>query len=117
MRKTGFGRASAVFFSCILCAFAAERLLPGVVSRDLSATLLCGAMLGCVYVAVRPVLRLATGPIGCLTMGLGSVALDVGILYLCQRAIDGFTIQSPVWALAMSLFVNLICAIAGGFGK
>lgn len=117
MGKTGFGRTGAVFFSCILCAFAAEKLLPGITSEGFEQTLLTGALLGCVYAAVRPILRLVSGPIGCLTFGLSGVILDVGIIYLCARLIDGFAVQGPLWALAMALFVNVICAIAGGFGR
>lgn len=114
MRKSGLGRGSAVFFSCILCVFACAELLPGVTYTQPAEAILAGAMLGAVYVAVRPLLRLITSPIGCLTMGLAHVVLDVGIIYLCDTTVEGFSVAGPGWALGMALFVNVICAVVGG---
>ena len=117
MRKTGFGRSSAVFFSCVLCVFACATLLPGISYESYEQAILAGALLGAVYVAVRPLLRLAGGPIGCLTLGLFNIALDVGIIYLCAHVVEGFSVSGPLWALGMSAFVNIICAIVGGMNK
>jgi len=114
MRKHGTGRGSAVFFSCILCVFACAHLLPGVSYDSIEDAVLAGALLGSVYVAVRPMMRLLTGPIGCLTLGLTNTLLDVGIIYLCQRVIDGFSVDGIGWALGMALFVNVICGVVGG---
>ena len=114
MRKQGSGRSSAVFFSCILCVFACGKLMPGISYASVEDAILAGALLGSVYVAVRPILRLLTVPIGCLTLGLTNTALDVALIYLCQRIIEGFSVAGFGWALGMALFVNVICGVVSG---
>lgn len=94
--------------------FAGMKLLPGVRFASVSAALLAGSLLGVVYVVLRPILRLLSKPIGCLTLGLANAALDVVILYGCSRVVEGFTLENIWWAVALAIFVNIICAIVGG---
>jgi uncharacterized membrane protein YvlD (DUF360 family) len=73
-----------------------------------------GALLGVVHVAVRPIIRILSMPIGCLTMGLIQPVLDVLILYACAHYVQGFSITNPLHALLAVILINTVCAIAGG---
>jgi hypothetical protein len=69
-------RASVTFWCCVLAGAGADEAdrrhpvrldVPGARRR---------AALGIVYLLVRPVLRILTLPIGCLTLGLFGFGLD-----------------------------------------
>ena len=60
---------------------------------------------------LRPILRLITAPLGCLTFGLSGMAIDVGLIYLAQKLVDGFVIPEFLCALLTAMLINSICSI------
>lgn len=73
-----------------------------------------GALLGAAHLALRPVIRVLTAPIGCLTLGLIQPAIDVGLLYLCDHFVKGFAVGDPLDALLSVALINAITFIAAG---
>ena len=69
--------------------------------------LTCGTLGGFFYL-VRPLLKLLTLPIGCLTMGLFSLALDTGAIYLMSVYLPGFSLDGPEWALAIAAILMIL---------
>ena len=108
-------RMTITFLACVLMMYACTELLDGVHAQAPENALLTGAMLGLAYLIMRPVLRLLTLPIGCLTLGISNFAIDVVLLMLCTDWIEGFTIDGIGWAAAASLCVNAVVLIAGGW--
>ena len=80
----------------------------------LRPALLVGALLGLAHVVLRPVLRLVFAPVGCLTLGLFGLVIDVGLIYFCASAVEGFTVPGPLYAVLTALLINAICAVAAG---
>lgn len=76
--------------------------------------LIVGAALGIAHLILRPVLRLITAPLGCLTFGLSGTAIDVGLIYLSARVLPTFQVPSLLYALLTAILINGICAFAGG---
>ena len=76
--------------------------------------LIVGTALGIAHLILRPVLRLITAPLGCLTFGLSGTAIDVGLIYLSARVLPAFQVPSLLYALLTAILINGICAIAGG---
>ena len=76
--------------------------------------LIVGAALGIAHLILRPVLRLITAPLGCLTFGLSGTVIDVALIYLSARALPTFQIPSLLYALLTAILINGICAFAGG---
>ena len=71
-----------------------------------------GLILGGFFYIVRPLLKLLTIPIGCLTMGLFSLALDTGVIYLMSLYLPGFSLDGPEWALAIAgILMILRCPV------
>ena len=103
-------------FLCCLLAVPTLVYMPGsgLKADSPEHALLAGAVLGLIHVLLRPLLRAVTAPIGCLTLGLFGLALDVGLIYGCAYFARGFEVLSPVWALIAALFVNVMCVIVGG---
>ena len=76
--------------------------------------LIVGAALGIAHLILRPVLRLITAPLGCLTFGLSGTVIDVGLIYLSARVLPTFQVPSLLYALLTAILINGICAIAEG---
>lgn len=112
MRKGS--RAAIVFACCVLAIPTCVQILDGFEAESMAAAIAMGALLGVVHVAVRPILRILSAPIGCLTMGLFQPLLDVAILYVCAHYVPGFSITNPLHALLAVILINTACAIGGG---
>ena len=74
-----------------------------------------GLQIGLAYLLLRPALRLLTLPVGCLTLGLFNLVIDVALIWACGQLIDGFQVAGIMDALLSAVLVNSICAITGGF--
>ena len=76
--------------------------------------LIVGAALGIAHLILRPVLRLITAPLGCLTFGLSGTVIDVALIYLSARVLPAFQVPSLLYALLTAILINGICAFAAG---
>ena len=85
--------------------------------RDLELAvpyLIVGAALGLAHLILRPLLRLLTAPLGCLTFGLSGTVIDVALIYLRARVLPAFQVPSLLYALLTAILINGICAFAAG---
>lgn len=108
------GRASLTFFCCVLAIPACTKLIPGIRADSLEHALLAGVLLGVCYLLLRPVLKLLTLPIGCLTLGTFGFGIDALMLWLLPQFIPGLHIDDITSAALAALLVNGVCMIAGG---
>ena len=100
MRK---GSKSAIVFACCLLAMpTCVKLLDGFHAENMESALVMGA------------LRVVSIPRGCLTRGLIPPLIDLALLYLCDHAVAGFSITSPLHAVIAVMLVNTISFIAVG---
>ena len=76
--------------------------------------LMTGAVLGVAHLLLRPALRLLFAPLGCLTLGLFGLVIDLALIYLSAHFVEGFSVPSFAYALIAALLINLICAVAAG---
>lgn len=108
-------RSWFVFLCCLLGVPTCTYMLPGAFACDRPETALgAGMLLGIAHVLLRPVLRLLSAPIGCLTFGLFGLVIDVGLIYACAHYIPGFAVLDPLYALLTALFINIMCFIVSG---
>lgn len=118
MKKQAGSRWLLILVCCIL-AVPTVGVLMGLVPRDvrpesLRPALLVGGLLGLSHLLLRPVLRLVFAPVGCLTLGLFGLVIDVGLIYFCASFVEGFRVPSFLYALLTALLINAICAVAAG---
>ena len=109
------------FLCCLLAVPTVLTLMDGEgfeLTREsllaLRPALIVGAALGVLHVLLRPILRLITAPLGCLTFGLFGMVIDVGLIYLAARFVEGFEVPGLLYAVLTALVINVICALAGG---
>ena len=112
------GRWTVIFLACVLAVPTVAELM-GLYESPLTLervkpALAVGALLGVVHIVLRPVLRVLFAPLGCLTLGLFGLVIDLGLLYACDRLVAGFRLTGFLGALLTALLINAICALAGG---
>lgn len=107
-------RYAIVFACCVLAIPTCVKLLSGFTSESVYMSLIMGALLGAAHLALRPIIRVLTAPIGCLTLGLIQPVIDVGLIYLCDHFVDGFAVGDLLDAFLAAALINTITFIAAG---
>lgn len=102
-----------VLLACMLAMPTAVALLPGIVADTPQQAVLAGALLGFAHLLLRPVLRILSAPIGCLTLGLFGMVIDVAMIYGCAYFVEGFAVNNWTHAIMAAVLVNGMCLIAG----
>ena len=112
-----------VFLTCVLAVptcgmLLGELTLPGGAPDAANAVLLrpwiaVGTLLGVAHLLLRPVLRILSAPVGCLTMGLSGFAIDVALIYGCAWLVDGFHVSGLLYAVLTAILINVISAVVG----
>ena len=119
MRKKHGGSWMVIFLACTLAVPAVAALMGyygGAIPtlEQAKPGLLTGALLGLAHLLLRPVLRFVSAPLGCLTLGLFGLVIDVGLLYGCGRLVKGFEVPGLLYAVVTAVVINGICAVAAG---
>ena len=112
MRKGS--RAAIVFACCVLAMPTCVYLLNGFHTDTMLTAVVMGVVLGVVHLAVRPIVRLLSAPIGCMTLGFINPLLDVVLIYACAQIVEGFEVTNPLHALLAAILINVLCFIGGG---
>ncbi|MDO4547781.1 MAG: phage holin family protein [Clostridia bacterium] len=102
------------FLSCIMSTPLAVTMLDGVHAEPLSEAFMAGIVLGVFYLILRPVLRLLTFPIGCLTLGLSGFIIDCALVMALGYFVPGFHVDGFIWAALLAAIVDALCIVTGG---
>ena len=111
------GKIIAEFIATVAATWLSARYLPGIWAADDRSALIAGAVLAVVWLLLRPVARLLTKPLSCLTFGIIGIAVDTALVWACSTYLlqATFTVESLVWALALAVIVNAARAALGAF--
>ena len=111
-------RRTLVFLTCLLAVPTVPNLIYGAPDMsDMTAMLpylYVGAALGVLHLILRPILRLISAPLGCLTLGVSGTAIDVALIYVSARVVPGFPAPEILCAVLTALLINAIAAFVGG---
>ncbi len=100
---------------CMLGMYLAATQLPGVNYSNIATVLTAGAVLGVLYLLVRPLMKLVAAPLALITFGLAYLALDAVLLMYVTRRYPALYIQDFLWAALAALVVNLCRWVVGWF--
>lgn len=110
-------RRTLIFLSCLLAVPTMACILYGIPEdagfETFRPLLIMGAALGLAHLILRPLLRIITAPLGCLTFGLSGTAIDIALIYLADRFVEGFHVPDFLFALLTALLINAACAFVG----
>lgn len=110
-----------IFMTCVLAAptcgvLVGELSLPAGMDAAALLNLLqpwlaVGVLIGAAHLLVRPVLRLLTAPLGCLTLGLFGFVIDVALIYAAAFLVKDFGMPTLVYAILTAVLINVINAV------
>jgi putative membrane protein len=119
MKKERGWRWAIIFATCTLAVPMAAALMgyyggtmPTI--EQARPALVTGALLGAAHLLLRPILRVVSAPLGCMTLGLFGMVIDVGLLYGCAYLVKDFEVPGLLYAVLTAVAINGICALAAG---
>lgn len=113
-----------VFFCCVLAVptvavMVGDLSIPEGLTNEAYVELLrpwlaVGVLLGAAHLLLRPILRILSAPLGCLTLGLFGFVIDVALIYGCASLVQGFEISGLLYAVLTAIVINTISALTAG---
>lgn len=94
-----------------LTVFAASYLLPGVHVKSFITALIAALVIGIINAILKPVLLFLTLPINIITLGLFTFVINALLIMLAANLVNGFTVDSFLWALILSLVLSIINSV------
>jgi len=117
MRRARLSHWSVTFLCCLLAVPTLPQLVGGISFDSMYLGVAAGAALGVAYLLIRPILRILTLPIGCLTLGLFGYGLDAAMIYALGVYMPGFHVSSLESALVAAIFLSAVQMIAYAFNR
>lgn len=93
-----------------LVLMASAYLLPGISVSGPLAALAAALVLGLANAILKPILLLLTLPINFLSMGLFTLVINAGLVFLTAYIVPGFAVASFWWALLLGLILSIVSA-------
>jgi len=100
-----------------LVAFGLSYILKGVHIDGFITALIVALVLAILNALVKPILILLTLPITIITLGLFLFVINALIILLCDKLIDGFSVDGFWWALLFSILLSIVSSILYSAGK
>ena len=93
------------------------RYLKGITVDGFTTALLVALAMGFVNSFIKPVLKIISFPITFMTLGLFSLVISVGLVYLVAAYVPGFVVSGFIALLIFSFIVSLSTSFVGLFTK
>lgn len=97
--------------------FVSAYLIPGVDVDTFVTAVIVAVVLGVLNAFLKPILILLTLPITILTLGLFTFVINLGLIYLTDALVSGFTIDGLLSAVLFSLVLTVINGFLGQMGR
>ena len=92
-----------------VAVYLAARFVPGIsISGGIGTALVVAVVLGLLNAFLKPILVFLTIPITIVTLGLFLIVINVIMIYLTDKLVDGFAVSGFVSALLFSLVVSVV---------
>jgi putative membrane protein len=91
-----------------ISVFIAAYLIPDVVVDSVLTAFIVAVVLGVLNVFLKPILVVLTLPINILTLGLFTLVINIGLIYLADYLVEGFSVGGILAALFFGLVVSLV---------
>ncbi len=113
-----FAHFILTFFSNLIALWLAANFIPGfVVSADIIRFLIAAVLFALINILIKPILTTVLSPFIFLTLGLLSLAINAGMLYLLDLLSENVTITSIESLVYATLLVSIINLLVGFSAK
>lgn len=86
-------------------------ILPGTRVSNFGAVLVMALVLGILNALLRPIILFFTLPLNILTLGLFTFIINALIVYLADKIVPGFQIDTFWWAFIFAIILALIHSV------
>ncbi len=100
-----------------LVVFQIPNLLPNISVDSIQTAIIVALVMSLLNTFVKPILTLLSLPITLLTLGLFYFVVTVGIVYICDGLVDGFSVHGFLYPLIFSFILSIVNGIVGSFQK
>ena len=100
-----------------ISVFVAAYLIPAVVVDSVLTAFIVAVVLGILNIFLKPILVVLTLPINILTLGLFTLAINVGLIYVADYLVEGFSVGGILAALLFGLVVSLVNSFLNAVAK
>ncbi len=104
-----------IIIACVVLVI--PRYLKGITVDGFTTALLVALAMGFVNSFIKPVLKIISLPITFMTLGLFSLVISVGLVYLVAAYVPGFVVTGFIASLIFSFIVSLSTSFVGIFTK
>ncbi|MDQ2863910.1 MAG: phage holin family protein [Bacteroidota bacterium] len=92
-------------------------LSPHIIIDSYGTALIFALVLAFLNAIVRPILILLTLPITILTLGIFLVIINVLMVMLAGKMVNGIHIQSFFWAFVFGILLSVLSSVLSDLGK
>lgn len=93
------------------------RYLKGISVDGFTTALFVALAMGFLNSFVKPILKIISLPITFMTLGLFSLVITVGMVYLVEVYVPGFQVSGFIAPLIFSFIIGLTNSVVGMFSK
>jgi putative membrane protein len=104
-----------IIIACVVLII--PRYLKGITVDGFTTALLVALAMGFLNSFVKPVLKIISLPITFMTLGLFSLVITVGMVYLVDLYVPGFQVSGFIAPLIFSLLIGFTNSVVGMFTK
>lgn len=104
-----------IIIACVVLII--PRYLKGITVDGFTTALLVSLAMGFLNSFVKPVLKIISLPITFMTLGLFSLVITVGMVYLVELYVPGFQVSGFIAPLIFSLLIGFTNSVVGMFTK
>ena len=104
-----------IVIACVVLII--PRYLKGIAVDGFTTALLVALAMGFLNSFVKPVLKIISLPITFMTLGLFSLVITVGMVYLVELYVPGFQVSGFIAPLIFSLLIGFTNSVVGMFTK
>ena len=95
----------------------AKLLSPHVSIDNLTTAIIFALVLGVLNFFVKPLITLLTLPLTIITLGLFLIVINVIIIMLADKFVDGISIGGFLWALIFGLLLSIVSTVLNKLEK
>lgn len=93
-----------------LSIFLSAKMLSGVEVKSFGVALIAAFVLLILNMILTPILQILSLPVTILTLGLFAFVVNAVIILLVSKLVDGFEVQSILWALIFGIIQSVIAS-------
>jgi putative membrane protein len=104
-----------IIIACVVLII--PRYLKGITVDGFTTALLVALAMGFLNSFVKPILKIISLPITFMTLGLFSLVITVGMVYLVELYVTGFQVSGFIAPLIFSVLIGFTNSVVGMFTK